>query len=132
MSCFSVHLDFPGGKRVDARIGPFTLQTDQSLSRGGEASAPEPFDLFLASLATCAGVYALSFCQTREVSTAGLRMAMNCEFDEQQKRYSSLVLRVALPPDFPDKYRAGLLRAIDLCAVKRHLLEPPQIAIQLE
>ena len=46
---------FPGGKRVDAEYDGFTIKTDQSPKGGGEGSAPQPFDLFLASIATCAG-----------------------------------------------------------------------------
>ena len=45
---------FPGGRRVNASYGDFEIATDQSPDHGGDASAPEPFDLFLASLATCA------------------------------------------------------------------------------
>jgi len=49
-------VSFPAGKRADAQFKGFTIQTDQSPRGGGEGSAPEPFDLFLASIATCAGV----------------------------------------------------------------------------
>ncbi|MBW2050564.1 MAG: osmotically inducible protein OsmC, partial [Deltaproteobacteria bacterium] len=51
-----VEVSFPGGKRVDAQIGGFTIKTDQSRDNGGDESAPEPFQLFLASIATCAGI----------------------------------------------------------------------------
>ena len=39
-----------------------------------------------------------------------------------------------LPPSFPPKYVKAVLRSMDLCAVKRHLVEPPSIEIvaQLE
>ena len=58
---------FPGGKKVDAVYKGFTVKTDQPRGEGGDGSAPEPFDLFLASIGTCAGIYALSFCQARGV-----------------------------------------------------------------
>ncbi|HSO23567.1 MAG TPA: hypothetical protein VLT81_11690, partial [Chondromyces sp.] len=56
---------FPGGARVEADYNGFEIATDQARDSGGEASAPEPFDLFLASIATCAGIYVLRFCQKR-------------------------------------------------------------------
>jgi len=49
-------ISFPGGKRVDAQVGDFTLRTDQPKDHGGDGSAPEPFALFLASIGTCAGI----------------------------------------------------------------------------
>jgi ribosomal protein S12 methylthiotransferase accessory factor len=60
-----VKVDFPGGKRVDARLGLTFIPTDQRPENGGEGSAPAPFQLFLASIATCAGILALNFCEAR-------------------------------------------------------------------
>ncbi len=57
-----IDVTFPGQKRVAARVGSFVIATDQPPSLGGANTAPAPYDLFLASVATCAGIYALSFC----------------------------------------------------------------------
>ena len=65
---------FPGGMRVDAQAGAHLIRTDQPASAGGDASAPAPFDLFLASLATCAGYYVLAFCRARGIPTDGLAL----------------------------------------------------------
>ena len=53
---------FGGGLKVDAEYRGFTIKTDQPFHEGGEGRRPAPFDLFLASLATCAGFYVLAFC----------------------------------------------------------------------
>jgi ribosomal protein S12 methylthiotransferase accessory factor len=58
-------IDFPGGARVDAHFGPYTVLTDQPPSGGGDGSAPTPFALFLSSMGTCAGIYVLGFCRQR-------------------------------------------------------------------
>ena len=63
-------IDFPGGSRVDAHFNGFTVSTDQP----PVASAPSPFDHFLASIGTCAGIYVLGFCQQRSLPTEGLRI----------------------------------------------------------
>ena len=60
-------IDFPGGSRVDAHFGPFTVATDQP----PVASAPTPFAVFLSSIGTCAGIYVLGFCQQRGIPTEG-------------------------------------------------------------
>lgn len=121
---------FPGGKRVDAEYHGYTIRTDQPPASGGEGSAPPPFDLFLASIATCAGIYAKGYCDTRGISAEGLALEMRIERNEAERRIAKLVLDFTLPPDFPEKHREGLLRAAELCAVKKHILHPPAFEIR--
>ena len=120
---------FPGGKRVDAEYGGFTIRTDQPPQSGGEGSAPQPFDLFLASIATCAGIYAKGYCDTRGIATEGLALVMRIERDPVERRIARLVLEFTLPAGFPEKHREGLIRAAELCAVKKHLQHPPHFEI---
>jgi uncharacterized OsmC-like protein len=126
-----IRVSFPGGKRVDAQYDGFTVHTDQSVAHGGEASAPEPFDLFFVSLATCVGIYALEFCNTRGLHTDGLGVRLQSERDEAQKRYADIRITITLPAGFPEKYRPAIVRAADLCTVKRHILTPPAFTIEL-
>ena len=128
----TLEVSFPGGKRVDIRLDGFTVHTDQSVKAGGGASAPEPFDLFLASLAGCAGIYALNFCQSRNLATEGLALHLDWQPPTQPSETARVTLRVALPNGFPDKYRDSILRAIDHCTVKRYLFSPPEFQIRLE
>lgn len=122
-------VSFPGGKRVDAEYRGYTIRTDQLPEKGGAGSAPPPFDLFLASIATCAGIYAKGYCDTRGIATEGLELRMQVEHDPVQRRVARLVLDLTLPVGFPDKHRAGVIRAVDLCAVKQHILHPPTFEI---
>jgi ribosomal protein S12 methylthiotransferase accessory factor len=122
---------FPGGKRVDIRIRDFEIRTDQSLKNGGEASAPEPFDLFLSSMAACAGIYALRFCESRNLPTEGLKLAMDWDRDDKKPLEARVRYRLTLPTGFPDKYRAGIVKAMELCAVKKHVQTPPQFVIEI-
>lgn len=126
-----IEVSFPGGKRVDARIDDMHIRTDQSKKYGGDGSAPEPFQLFLASIATCAGIYAWQFCQTRHLPTDGLGLKMHCEFDPVQKRYGQITLVLTLPKSFPEQHTDSILRAIDLCAVKKHIMDPPAFKVEV-
>jgi len=112
---------FPGGQRVAADYQGLTIETDQ------DGSAPAPFDLFLASLATCAGFYALAFMQQRQIDTAGCRLTMDWRRDPQTRLVETIDIDLRLPPGFPDKYREAIVRAMDQCAVKRHIDHPPAI-----
>jgi len=121
---------FPGGKKVNARIGDMEIKTDQSEKAGGDGSAPEPFQLFLASIATCVGIYASEFCTTRQIDTTGMSLRMISDFDQDMKRYIQMTFDLILPSGFPEKYRNGIRRAMDLCAVKRHMTDPPEFRIE--
>jgi putative redox protein len=124
-------IDFPGGVRVDAHFGPYTVQTDQPAhGAGGEVSAPTPFATFLAALGTCAGFYVLSFCQRRGIPTEGLRLVQQTETDSDTGMVRMVRLDIELPPDFPEHYRAAVIRAAEQCAVKKLLEYPPAFELR--
>jgi ribosomal protein S12 methylthiotransferase accessory factor len=116
---------FPGNKRVHARYKGFLIETDQPALSGGDGSAPAPFDLFMASIGTCAGIYVLSFLEQRGLSTEGAGLVLRQERDPETKLVAKVMLEIKLPADFPDKYRDAVIRAAEQCAVKRHLDNPP-------
>jgi putative redox protein len=122
-------IDFPGGARVDAHFGSFTVKTDQPPQGGGEDSAPAPFSIFLASIGTCAGIYVLGFCRQRNIPTNGIRLIQNLEVDRATGMVSKVLLDIQLPPDFPHKYKDAVIRAAEQCKVKKHFEHPPQFAI---
>ena len=127
-----ITVSFPGGKRVDAHYGDRTVQTDQSIKNGGEDSAPEPFDLFFVSMATCVGIYVLEFCTARDLDTEGLGVRLFSELDPEQKRYPKIAFDITLPTGFPKKYHKAIWRTANLCTVKKHILNPPEFAITLD
>jgi ribosomal protein S12 methylthiotransferase accessory factor len=127
-----IAVSFPGGKKVDAQVDSFLIKTDQPVKVGGEGSAPAPFDLFLASMASCAGIFALGFCQTRNIQTDGLGLRMICHWDHARKLYTQVEFKLTLPTAFPKQHRESIIRAINLCAVKRHLMEAPTFNTSIE
>jgi len=121
---------FPGGARVDAQFGPYTVRTDQPPHGGGEGSAPTPFATFLASIATCAGIYVLGFCRQRDLPTEGIRITQRVEGDRQTGMIGRVRIDIHVPPDFPEKYRPALIRSAEQCAVKKHMEQPPQFVVE--
>ena len=118
-------IDFPGGSRVDAHFGQFTVHTDQP----PQASAPTPFATFLASLGTCAGIYVLGFCQQRGISTEGIRIVQRMANDPLSGMVGKIGLEIQVPPSFPEKYLPALVRSAEQCAVKKHLENPPKFDV---
>lgn len=117
-------IDFPGGSRVDAHFGPFTVKTDQP----PYSTAPTPFAVFLSSIGTCAGIYVLGFCQQRGLPTEGIRILQRVHTD-MSGMIGKIDLEIQTPPDFPEKYLPSLIRSAELCAVKKHLEKPPKFNV---
>jgi len=123
-----MQITFPGGKKVAAQWHGFEIMTDQP-APVGEGSAPTPFDLFLASLGTCAGIFALGFIQSRGLSAEGLGIAVSFERDEATHLLSRTVMKITPPKDFPAKYLPALVKAAEQCLVKRTMDNPPKFEI---
>lgn len=119
-------ISFEGKAKVNADYHGMTIHTDQPLP-SGDGSAPAPFDLFLASIGTCAGIYVKSFCDQRGIPTDNIRIVQSIGFDKVNHLVSNIKLDIQLPASFPEKYRSAVLSAADICAVKRHLQNPPKI-----
>jgi len=120
---------FPGGKKVDAIYRGFTIKTDQPEREGGEGTAPEPFTLFLTSIGTCTGIYVLSFCQKRNISTEGLKMILIKEKNKETHMINKISIKIQVPKDFPDNYKNAVVKAAEACSVKKHLENPPKFEI---
>jgi ribosomal protein S12 methylthiotransferase accessory factor len=123
-------IDFPGGARVDAHFGHYTVNTDQPPMGGGEGSAPTPFAVFLSSLGACAGIYVLGFCKQRGLSTDGIRIVQRAIGDPVRRGMVGTVqMEIQVPSDFPEKYYDALVRSAEQCAVKKHFENPPEFEI---
>ena len=123
-------IDFPGGARVDAHFNGFTVKTDQPAAGGGQDSAPAPFDYFLASLGTCAGIYISGFCRSRNIPTDNIRIVQKHEFDPTTHMVTRVTFDIQLPPDFPERYKPAVIRAAEMCKVKKTLENPPTFEIK--
>ena len=117
-------IEFPGGLKVDARSARHLIKTDQT------GSEPSPFELFLGSLATCAGIFALSFCNSKGINTEGMDISMDLEMNKQTGMISKIVYDVKLPEGFPEKYEKALIKSIELCSVKRLMMAPPEFEVK--
>ncbi|MGW8194768.1 MAG: OsmC family protein [Desulforhopalus sp.] len=126
-----IEVTFPGKLRVDAKVGEFVVATDQPEKSGGDGSAPSPFALFGCSIATCAGFFAVKFCQSRKIDTQGMKLTLHYEWDKEQKRYPKMTIALKLPDQFPEKYRDAIIRAMDQCVVKKHIQDPPDFEMSL-
>lgn len=127
-----MEITFGGNKKINASYNGFEIKTDQPVDSGGDGTAPAPFDLFLASLGTCAGIFAVGFLQGRGLSTEGFKINLDFDWDQDAHLIKKVGMRITLPKDFPEQYRAALIRSVELCTVKRHIANPPEFEIAVQ
>ena len=122
---------FEGNKKVNASFNGHIIKTDQPVKAGGDDTASAPFDLFLASIGTCAGIYIKSFCDQRMIPSDGIKIIQSMEFNRETRLIDKIKLDIKLPEDFPEKYKDAVINVANLCTVKKHLLNPPKIEVNL-
>lgn len=131
-----IDITFEGGKKVAASFeSGLQMTTDQALENGGEGSYPEPYACFLGSIGTCAGIYVLEFCNARKIPTDKVSLTQNIEFELEpsgKRRLTKVALTINLPPEFPERYHKAIVKAAELCSVKKAIMNPPEFAINYQ
>jgi putative redox protein len=120
-----MEITFDGGKVVTAHTKDHVIKTDQPVDSGGENSAPAPFELFLASIGTCAGIYVKSFCDNRKIPADKIRIIQTTEYNKETGLPVNIKLDIKLPSDFPEEYRGAVIKVAELCKVKKSIASPP-------
>ncbi len=115
---------------VNAHYRGFVIQTDQPVKAGGDGSAPSPFDLFLASIGTCAGYYVQSFCKKRNIPTDGIYLEQIMHVDEATRMIGEIEVKIFLPDSFPEQYKNSVIKAAEACAVKKHISNAPEFVVR--
>jgi putative redox protein len=124
-----MEVTFDGDKVITAHINGHSIRTDQPLDNGGGNTAPAPFELFLASIGTCAGIYVKSFCDRRQIPTEGIKIVQTVEFDEVKKVPAVISIDIKLPAGFPEKYYEAVINAAELCLVKKTISSQPEFKV---
>ena len=124
-----MEITFEGGKVVTAFTHGHSIRTDQPLDNGGGNTSPSPFDLYLASIGTCTGVYVKSYCDKRNIPTDDIKIIQKTEFDNGSGLPSNITIDIKLPPGFPEKHKEAVVCVAELCKVKKSIIKPPAFKI---
>ena len=127
-SATEIVVSLPGGRRVNAEVGRHIIHTDQPISNGGEDAAPAPFDVFLASMGACAGIFVQGFCAKRGIPYEGIRIIERPEYGAEGV-LQGVNFDIQTPPTIPEKYREPLVRVVEQCSVKRAIQAQPTFRV---
>lgn len=124
-----IRVELGPGRQVYAHVGDFTVKTDQPADYGGANEFPSPFNTFLASLATCAGVFVQGFCQKRGIPTEGISLKQTMRYGEDGV-LSAVDVEILLPESFPEKYRDAVVKVAEGCSVKKAIAAHPTFVVR--
>ena len=128
-----IAISFDGGQKVSATFPDgLSMLTDQPPADGTPGEAPSPFAYFLGAMGTCAGIYVLEFCNARNIPTEQVSLMQEISFEEDshgKRRVSMVTITIQVPPDFPERYHKAIVRAAELCSVKKAIMNPPDFMI---
>lgn len=127
-----IKVDLLDGQKVKAYIGDYEILSDQSKKDGGEGSGPNPLQFFLASTAMCVSFYVNSFCKKRQIPTDNIKVIQSDSQIEEGNFYKRKIdIKIDVPSDFPEKYKAAVLKTAQSCTVKHIIMSGPEFNLSI-
>lgn len=123
--------DYTQGVQFRLQARGHEILCDQPETNQGADTGMTPPELLLASLASCAGFYAVQYLRTRQLPTEGLRVRVTAGKAAQPARLGSFRIEVSIP-EVEERHREGVMRAVKQCLIHNTLVHPPTIDIALE
>ncbi|HLD35122.1 MAG TPA: OsmC family protein [Planctomycetota bacterium] len=125
-----MNISYTGGMRFDAQTRTHTIIVDQPKEGGGQDTGPTPPELFVASLGTCIGVYALWFCQKRKIPYEGMKVSIDwSKSTTPPARVDLIEAKIELPQGCPAEHKAHLIESVEKCMVHNSIIQAPEITI---
>ncbi len=127
----SMSISWVNGVQLEVKVRDHCLLVDQPVQEGGNDEGSTPVEMFVASLGTCIGYFAVRFCQRHKLPMAGLKVFMEWGYAEQPHRIGSMTARVGLPTRLDTAMRERLQKVLEGCTVHNSITHAPEISIQL-
>jgi len=116
--------------KVQANFDDFTVISDQPVRYKGDATAPGPFDYFLASSVMCAAYFVKVYCKARDINTNDIKVTQDNIVSPDNRYKQTFKISVELPSYISKKDQAGILASIDRCTVKKTIQEGVDFVIE--
>lgn len=125
-------VNYLGDAQFEAEARGHKIICDQPLDNGGADEGMTPPEFLLASLATCAGYYAVQYLKTRKLPSEGLTVHISAAKAMQPARLDQFQISIEAPGALEEKDLEGMRRSAEKCLVKITLLNPPAISLQVK
>jgi len=128
-----VTVEHLGAVQFEIKARQHRIACDQPPENGGYDEGMTPPELFLASLASCAGFYAAQYLRKFRLASEGTQVRVIADkVKEPVPRIDNFRIEIETPVDLPDQHRAGVERAVRHCLIHNTLLHPPHVSIDIK
>src|SRR5512135_3099553 len=114
---------YKGGIQFLVSSGKHSLTIDLAPEKGGSDEGMSPPEVFIASLASCIGVYVVRYAQNAKLDTRDLAIRCGWQISDDKKRISSIQVRISLPHADVGKREGALLEAARHCLIHHTITE---------
>lgn len=127
----SLAVKYLEGTKFEVTCRSHRIITDQPESENGTDQGMTSVELLIASLASCATYYAMTFLRRRIPDLTGLEVRSRWQYSEDPHRVGAIHLTIVSPQVLTEPERRGLLRSIEHCTVENTLKHPPKIRLDV-
>lgn len=126
-----LYVTYLGNVQFEAEARGHKIVCDQPLENHGDNEGMTPPELLLASLATCAGFYAVQYLKTRNVASDGLKVKASAGKAKDPSRLDQFIIDVEVPGLADAHHLEGVRRSVDKCLIKNTLKVLPSIQVSI-
>jgi len=124
-----VKVKFLDNLRLEASFDDYKVTSDQPIRYKGDATAPGPFDYFLASSAMCAAYFVKAYCLARDIPTDDISITQDNIIDPENRYKQIFKITAEIPETISEKHRKGIISSMERCSVKRVVQNLPEFII---
>ncbi len=128
-----VIVDHLGAVQFEITARQHKIACDQPAENGGFDEGMTPPELLLASLASCAGFYAVQYLRKHAPDIKqGTRVRVTAEKAKNPARMENFIIEVDVPLELTEEHKKGIETAVHHCLIHNTLLNPPKISLDIK
>lgn len=109
--------------RHEIHIGRNSLVSDVSVEEGGEASGPNPHDLYDAALGACTALTVLWYAKRKNIPIRGIEVSVERDSSQERAGLYRLSAALTMTGELSAAQREALLLAAQKCPIHKLMTE---------
>ena len=122
-------VNYLDGRSFEASVRNHKFRIDLPLVAKGKDTGPTPPELFVASLASCIGMYLVFYCEKKKIDPTGIKIETN--YEKTADRIEKISVEFSLPSAKSENERAEAMNWAKKCFVHNTIENKPEIKISL-